>query len=74
MDIAGGRFVITGGASLIGSHVAEQLPAFRVILDVGDSGVSVRSRHAGINLTAKAADNPVLVPVVTKLVWHDPSV
>lgn len=25
MDIAGGRFVITGGASLIGSHVADQL-------------------------------------------------
>ena len=27
MDIAGGRFVITGGASLIGSHVADQLLA-----------------------------------------------
>jgi UDP-glucose 4-epimerase len=27
MDIAGGRFVITGGASLIGSHVAEALLA-----------------------------------------------
>ena len=27
MDIAGGRFVITGGASLIGSHVADRLLA-----------------------------------------------
>lgn len=27
MDIAGGKFVITGGASLIGSHVADQLLA-----------------------------------------------
>lgn len=27
MDISGGRFVITGGASLIGSHVADQLLA-----------------------------------------------
>ena len=25
MKIAGGKFVVTGGASLIGSHVAEQL-------------------------------------------------
>jgi hypothetical protein len=31
MDIAGGRFLVTGGASLIGSHLTQQLPGFCAI-------------------------------------------
>lgn len=49
MDIAGGRFVITGGASLIGSHVADRLLAEGardvVLLDNFSLGTPETVRH-----------------------------
>lgn len=49
MDIAGGRFVITGGASLIGSHVADRLLAEGagevVLLDNFSLGAPETVRH-----------------------------
>ena len=40
MDIAGGRFVVTGGASLIGSHLTEQL------LETGAAAVILFDNYA----------------------------
>ena len=40
MQIAGGRFVVTGGASLIGSHLTQQL------LEVGAAAVILFDNYA----------------------------
>ncbi len=40
MDIAGGRFVVTGGASLIGSHLTQQL------LEAGAAAVILFDNYA----------------------------
>ena len=64
MDIAGGKFVITGGASLIGSHVADHLLAAGagevVLLDNFSLGTPEAVAHLATDARARLVKGDIL--------------